>query len=403
MVAKISTGNLLSKNEKSQKISVQMIRIKPENIIVGEKGNDKKLLYNARQTFIEESIESLAENIRINGLLNNPGIQKLATGENLLIFGERRLRAIKYLISKNAKCLDKQTGDMIPAKKLYGEGILVNFYENLTEKQAIRLHIAENIDTEKVPEFEMIRYCIQLEECRMWNRKEISEMLNRSQGWISQTISFSTLPERAVKLLQEGKINRTGAMSLLRIKDDKLESTLDHIEEQIAIAEGCVKVNSKEDLKKIESDLHLLNREEEVAKNLKDIKSLNDIAERRKALQEKLDITQAKTNSKPRVSQRMLNELIDGENCNRGKARPLSSKTIRDLLKSASDEVSPEFEGIQIPPEHWKIGIEILRLTLGSYRSLEEAIVASYGDNDDDDEPEEDEFSEFKTGKNAYN
>ncbi len=54
-------------------------------------------LYQPRKYFNEESIEELAQSIKVYGIIQPLSVRKIKDGEYELVAGERRLRAAKKL------------------------------------------------------------------------------------------------------------------------------------------------------------------------------------------------------------------------------------------------------------------------------------------------------------------
>lgn len=385
-------------------IPSKQIHIDPAKVKILQKGENASICYNARQTFSPETIESLARNIAINGLLNRPGV-RLLNGNYWLIYGERRWRSMEILRRDNVLCVEKETGLRVPAKKLYGlddggKGVPVQLYENIDDKTAARLAIAENIDTEKLADYELILYCLDLEDQRdaqgnkVHSRKEIAEILNKSEPWVSQTCGIGKLPKRARQMLADNLIGRTGIVDLLRCKPEKIDFVLDKLNAEIrARGEAFFDILTA-DIEELQGQVEGLALQAEMADESGDQELVAEAVEKQEAIKKRLEATiDKKRNAKPRISQRRINEIIDGSGTAKGKARPLSSKTVRERRDEIKDMVasgkSLHYEEAEINPIHMRLILETMNYVLGARGTFDELLRAAYDDGIIPDDPEE--------------
>lgn len=314
-------------------MSTNYIEISPHSIKFAHK-HEGGAFWNARQTFIADKDASTKENIRSNGLTHSPTVRQIYDGQYELICGERRLRCILSLIDENASCYNKATGQFEPATKIY-KNLVCNLEINCDDRRASMLSVSENLERENVSELDLMVYCQDLVSRKkengepLYTRKDVSEIMRRSEGWVSQTLSFFSLPDRAKEMLANGTLPRTTAIYLLKVKGDKIEPVLNVLEAMTAqeLEEQTAAVN--EEIEHIEEQIEITAASEVIAGN-----QINKVSKTKMMLQEKLEAAKGKKRKigAPRITPEKLQTAADQvPDSRRGKAIALSHKAIRNM------------------------------------------------------------------------
>ena len=160
-----------------------------------------------RKTFQEESINELAETIKIHGVIQ-PVVVKKTTEGYLLISGERRLRACK------AAGFVK-----IPA-----------VIKNISEKDSMLMAVIENIQREDLnPIDEAIAYRDISEKLGL-KASDIAQRIGKNRSTVANLMRLLQLPESVIQKIKEKKISEGQARPLLSISDKrKMEETAEKI------------------------------------------------------------------------------------------------------------------------------------------------------------------------------
>jgi len=177
--------------------------------------------------FKPERMKELREDIRKYGLKQKPEVRIMADGKPRLIAGERRLRSICSLLETNALCYDYETKKVAPAKEVYKE-IRCRITECLTDKDATRAAVMENLLHEHLTDFEILLQCRNLEESGH-TRAEQAEVFDKSEAWVSQSHSLLDLIAAHPPLqtaIESGTLGRTQALQFLNVPKEKVEDVL---------------------------------------------------------------------------------------------------------------------------------------------------------------------------------
>jgi len=160
---------------------------------------------NPRQNIDQQSLASLAESIRRNGLIHPIMVQPTGmsgtrrTDETYsIISGERRYRA--------AKMIGMTT-------------IRVTIRRPDNESDALALALAENIERENLNPIDEARGFLQLREYG-WRVMDIAERFGRADSTISNSIRLLQLPEAIQKKIAVGSLAPTTGRDLLRYMDN---------------------------------------------------------------------------------------------------------------------------------------------------------------------------------------
>jgi len=166
---------------------------------------------NVRKTNIYKDIDSLAENIQKNGLLQP--IVVLKEGDSYqLIIGQRRYLAVKKLGWTEIPAMI--VGKIDPIK-------------------ATIMSMSENIHRRELPYKDMVEACDKLYE-RYHNINFIAEELGVSPQTVQNYLGHRLVPEPIKKMVEEKKISRQDA---LKVTNATMESIIDgDLEKPLKIA-----------------------------------------------------------------------------------------------------------------------------------------------------------------------
>ncbi|MDG1989751.1 MAG: ParB/RepB/Spo0J family partition protein [Dehalococcoidia bacterium] len=186
-----------------------------------------------RKYFNDDSINKLAESIKLHGLLQPIILNKIENNKFKLIAGERRLRA---------------------SKKAGFKQILSIIQDSEAQKQ-FELAIIENIQREDLsPLEEASAYKKLIEEYGMTQEK-VAEKLSKSRPVISNAIRLLDLPIKIQNMLNENLISAGHARLLLSIEDSqKYEYANLVIMEQLSVRQ-LEKIISNQNKKRINPNI----------------------------------------------------------------------------------------------------------------------------------------------------
>lgn len=154
--------------------------------------------YNPRKSFDDESIESLAESIKLYGIIQ-PLVLVKNNDKYDIVAGERRYRAAKSINIKE-----------VPAIVKY-----------LTNKDKDMISMVENIQREDLnPYEEAMAYKNIMDEYNL-TQLELSETIGKSRTYIANIVRLLSLDDDTIKELENGNITSSQGRALLGI--DNLE------------------------------------------------------------------------------------------------------------------------------------------------------------------------------------
>lgn len=204
-----------------------------------------------RSQFDEESLQSLAESIKIHGVVQPILVRKEKNGY-MIIAGERRWRAAK--IAKQEK---------IPAIIKQIEGI------NLAQ-----ISLIENIQREDLSDIEEARaYQLLIDQFNL-KQDEIADAVGKSRSHVTNTLRLLKLDRKIQDMILDGKLSGGHGRALLRVDSFEEQTRLAAIveKEQLSVRQLEVLTSKKPVKKEIKEktateDHNLMNFENQ----LKDI------------------------------------------------------------------------------------------------------------------------------------
>lgn len=174
-----------------------------------------------RKLFYDDSLEELAESIRMHGILQPLALRRTDGGRYQIIAGERRFRA-----AKRAGLTE------VPAVIVEADA-----------REVAELALIENLqreDLNPVEEAEGFKYL--LEEFSL-TQEEAAERLGKSRSTLANSMRLLALSPDALALLREGKIERGHAKVILGLSDPDKQTEAAYI-----VAERNLNVRQTEEL-----------------------------------------------------------------------------------------------------------------------------------------------------------
>ena len=153
-----------------------------------------------RKNFDDEAIVALADSIREHGMLQPILVRPIGTGGYQIVAGERRWRAARMLGL-----------DEVP----------VNIRE-LSDAEAMQIAIIENLQRENLNPVEEAGGYNELIEKFGMTQEKVAKMVGRSRSAVANAVRLLSLPERVIKMLENGEISAGHGRALLGFENEEL-------------------------------------------------------------------------------------------------------------------------------------------------------------------------------------
>ena len=153
-----------------------------------------------RKNFSDEAITALADSIREHGMLQPILVRPIGTGGYQIVAGERRWRAARMLGL-----------DEVP----------VNIRE-LSDAEAMQIAIIENLQRENLNPIEEASGYNELIEKYGMTQDKVAKMVGRSRSAVANAVRLLSLPERVIKMLENGDISAGHGRALLGFENEEL-------------------------------------------------------------------------------------------------------------------------------------------------------------------------------------
>ena len=153
-----------------------------------------------RKAFSDEAITALADSIREHGMLQPILVRPLSTGGYQIVAGERRWRAARMAGL-----------DEVP----------VNIRE-LSDLETMQIAIIENLQRENLNHVEEASGYNELIEKFGMTQEKVAKMVGRSRSAVANAVRILSLPERVLKMLENGDISAGHARALLGFEDEEM-------------------------------------------------------------------------------------------------------------------------------------------------------------------------------------
>lgn len=149
-----------------------------------------------RKTFDKESLNDLAESIKIHGLIQ-PVIVNQTNDGYMIIAGERRYRACKICGLKQIDCIVKQ----------------------YTDRQVAEISIIENLQREDLNPVEEAKGIKKLMDEYELTQEKVAERLGKSRSAIANSVRILSLYPEVLEMVEKGKISFGHAKILVSVTD----------------------------------------------------------------------------------------------------------------------------------------------------------------------------------------
>lgn len=153
-----------------------------------------------RKNFSDEAIAALADSIREHGMIQPILVRPLSSGGYQIVAGERRWRAARMLGL-----------DEVPVT-----------IREMSDSETMQIALIENLQRENLnPVEEALGYRELLDNYGMTQDK-IAKMVGRSRSAIANSVRLLSLPERVLKMLENGDLSAGHAKALLGFDNEEL-------------------------------------------------------------------------------------------------------------------------------------------------------------------------------------
>lgn len=230
-----------------------------------------KLKINSKNFYPIVDIETLAEDISINGLNHNLVVRPIENGFYEIISGERRYTALKSLIDKGDNKYSK-----VPCK-------IVNLNDTDSEITLIQAN-AQTRELSDVDKLKQIERLTELYKDKKKNgekvtniRQLISKDIGLSEGQVAKysTVSNNLIPELR-EILDEGNLTISNATEFSSLSEENQKFILDIINKKVDISRNEA-VEIKKQLKEVESEKNkIIERERQKSEEILKLKSENE-------------------------------------------------------------------------------------------------------------------------------
>lgn len=202
-------------------------------------------IYQPRKHFIEETIDELAQSIKVYGIIQPLTVRKLGGDRYELVAGERRLRA---------------------AKKL-GLSEVPTILIDITDKDSAAIALLENLQREDLNYIEEAEAYYNLIKDHSYTQEQLAEIIGKKQSTIANKIRLLKLDTEIRLTLLENKLTERHARALLKLPTLELQKKILGV-----IITKNLNVKKAEEL--IENELLKLTHQEVAADGKKRIKGI---------------------------------------------------------------------------------------------------------------------------------
>lgn len=162
-----------------------------------------------RKTFNPEELDSLADSIRMHGIIQPLTVRRLPSGFYQIIAGERRWRAARL-----AGLTD------VPVVVIEAD-----------DKKAMELALIENLQRADLTPIEEARGYQQLIGEYGLTQEQVADRVSKSRPAVANAMRLLSLPDELLSMVESGKLTAGHARALLSIKDER---------QQLAVAQKVV-------------------------------------------------------------------------------------------------------------------------------------------------------------------
>lgn len=161
--------------------------------------------YQPRKYFDEESLNELAESIKIHGVVQPIIVKKSIKGYEL-IAGERRTKATKKLGLTH-----------VPA-----------IIRDFNDQEMMEIALVENIQRENLNPIEEAECYLKIIEATRITQEEMAKKFGKSRSYITNLLGLLSLPDEVKKLVIVKDLSMAHARSLSKLADQEKQIELAH-------------------------------------------------------------------------------------------------------------------------------------------------------------------------------
>ena len=177
----------------------KLLMLKPDDIV--------PCTNQPRKTFDTYELQSLADSISANGIIQPLTVRKTDSGKYMLIAGERRLRAAKIAGLRRIPCVLHRTSDLVAS--------LYTITENMQRSDLNCFEEALAIQT-LINDFRL-------------TQAEVAVQLGMANSTVSNKLRLLKLSNNLQKRLLSANLTERHARALLRLSPERREAALDKI------------------------------------------------------------------------------------------------------------------------------------------------------------------------------
>jgi ParB family transcriptional regulator, chromosome partitioning protein len=148
---------------------------------------------NPRRHFNEEEIESLANSLKVKGLLQPIMVRPTSKGEFEIVAGERRWRAAQRA----------------------GLHVVPALVRELDDRETLEIAIIENVQRSDLNPLEEARAYKMLQDQYAYTQQQLAEVIGKSRSHIANTMRLTTLPQVVLQQIETGKLSAGHARTLV--------------------------------------------------------------------------------------------------------------------------------------------------------------------------------------------
>lgn len=243
----------------------------------------KNIIPNKENFYDIVDIDSLAEDININGLNHNLVVRKLDKDNYEIISGERRYTALKKLVEEGESRFSLVPCKVIDVNDLDSEIILIQ----------------SNAQTRELTEIEKLEQVKRLTELYK-KKKEKGEKVGRIRDLISKDLKLSPtqvgrydsinrkLISELKELLEKGDLNIANASEFASLSEDSQRIILDLVSNEVNLSKSEA-IKLKNDMKKVEKEKEDFLKSEKLKIEEEHNKALMKEKERNEKLQKEVE------------------------------------------------------------------------------------------------------------------
>lgn len=186
-----------------------------------------------RKSFNNETLKQLADSIREHGVLQPLIVRSIASGDYMIIAGERRWRA---------------------AKMAGLSEIPVLIRDDLSEEQAMQIAMIENLQRENLnPIEEALGYKELIDKFGMTQDK-LAQVLGKARSSVANSLGLLSLPNGVQELLRNGSLSAGHCKALKKVKDAALMTELAHKAAEGELSVRQVELIAKREASRLEEE-----------------------------------------------------------------------------------------------------------------------------------------------------